>query len=143
MNYFLYIGYIKISLVFFKKYSYINPITESRVMQRKKYYIPKKREFKNSKSKYNIVISIADDSGNELKFEFSLIQESESMIEFSEQLEKLINRYCKHRIKTFLVNVKQFNKYSMYLQKCIDLEKLVYDTVFKIRDEGFQKIAMY
>jgi len=112
-------------------------------MQRKKYYIPKKREFKNSKSKYNIVISIADDNGNELKFEFSLIQESDDMIDFSSQLEKLINRYSKHRIKTFLVNLNQFNKYSMYLQKCIDLEELVYDTVFKIRDDGFQKIVMY
>jgi len=47
-------------------------------MQRKKYYIPKKREFKNSKSKYNVKISIADDNGNELKFEFSLIQESDT-----------------------------------------------------------------
>jgi len=112
-------------------------------MQRKKYYTPKKREFKNSKSKYNIVISITDDNGNELKFEFSLIQELDSMIEFSDQLEKLINKYRRKKIKTFLVNLNQFNKYSMYLQKCIDLEELVYDTIFKIRDDGFQKIVMY
>jgi len=65
------------------------------------------------------------------------------MIEFSDQLEKLINKYRRKKIKTFLVNLNQFNKYSMYLQKCIDLEELVYDTIFKIRDDGFQKIAMY
>jgi len=112
-------------------------------MQRKKYYIPKKREFKNSKSKYNIVISITDDNGNALEFKFNLIQESDSMIEFSNQLEKLINKYRKNKVKTFLVNLSQFNKYSMYLQSCIDLEKSVYDSVFKIQDDGFQKIAMY
>jgi len=112
-------------------------------MQRKKYYTPKKREFKSTKSKYNVKISIIDDNSNTLEFKFSLIQESNNVVEFSTQLEKLINKYRRCKIKTILLNLSRFNNYSVYLQKCIDLEELVYKNVFKSQLDGFQKIVMY